>query len=1206
MVLVVVALFIGLAAAGGGGGIGSAPGVAAQPVAASLSDSTPPEPYSQRWRIGFGVDRSRGAITKYDTGPLCAGWYHDWGIQRFPPHPDGMEYVQTVRVSKNHFDLNNQAAYDWVFLNQCIDANPGSLWLIGNEPDGNPLQPSCDGLTPDTYARTYKVFYDYIRGRDPTALIGNGGIIQGSPLRLDGWLTRVWNAYKSRYGVDMPVDVWNMHNQIVWEETTGGAYIPPGCSDLANLGWKFRDVDNPTHFRDAVENMRTWMNAHGQRNKPLIISEYGLMQPEVDGYTADRVNEYMTNTFTYLMYAKSSTTGMPGDGNRLVQRWNWFALNVYFGNDYGQGQWNGTLIDAYTNLTTEFYRNFQYLACNEVHPTPTPKGTPLPGKIVREAEAGSVHGALQRRVSNSASDCRFVTVPSSGLDDTAGESNVVYTVNVPSYGNYYIWGRGYGIDWNNRKFSVAVGTQSQWLDFYPFSSWQWKRSPQPFVLNGGWNKITVGALGGRQRLDLLVVTNSGSNDPGTVSNSLKVCNPSPTATPRETNTPTITLTPTVTRTPMPTGPAGVAGSVAFQGRGAPGSAQWQSTLQVRAHLPGDPIPAYQFAADTDTNGDFALGSGIVTGTYDIAVRNAHSLTNLRAGVLLPLAGGAALNMGTLIEGDANGDNDVNISDLVLLANAYGASQGDAGFSGQTDFNADGTVGISDLVLLANNYGRSGPNLVAGDSLALASGPALNLASVRVRVDPTSGSKVVGQEFTINVYVDASPSQPVSGADVKLGFSSTYLDVVSVAQGPIPATTTFPRTTATEVWYVGAVSAANARTSPFKLFSVTFRAKAAVASTPLNITRSIPAAPDSSPYTPALVTNGTVTILAASPTPIWTRVPSPTPTATRMAGVEELVLRYGVDGYTDWWDTWIDEWYMVDNHATDETLRLRAPSVRRILIKADVSQLPPGTQITEAILTLYETDGERTITAKVYDVLRSWVADQANWNRATAFDPWATVGCEAPGSDRAANPTVEREVFGTKGTYTSYPFDFDITSVVQRWVDTPSTNKGVMFSSSSSSALEFTFGSADNKVEALRPKLTIRYTSGGPITPTPTATATPQGGAGAIYGRVFVDQNGDLLPQAGEPGVAGAIVELEKVGDPLFVERESSAADGSYRFADLAPATYRAHLLVVPEGYDELDPAPWQFVVNGDEWEASFALREEGTGGYSIDIPLVWK
>jgi parallel beta-helix repeat protein len=68
-----------------------------------------------------------------------------------------------------------------------------------------------------------------------------------------------------------------------------------------------------------------------------------------------------------------------------------------------------------------------------------------------------------------------------------------------------------------------------------------------------------------------------------------------------------------------------------------------------------------------------------------------------------------------IPGDVNGDYRVTLSDLVLLANAYGTtpvSGGKPGVPGvwnpNADINGDGKVGLSDLVLLANHYGQHYP------------------------------------------------------------------------------------------------------------------------------------------------------------------------------------------------------------------------------------------------------------------------------------------------------------------------------------------------------------------------------------------------------------------------------------------------------------------------------------------------------------------
>jgi len=61
-----------------------------------------------------------------------------------------------------------------------------------------------------------------------------------------------------------------------------------------------------------------------------------------------------------------------------------------------------------------------------------------------------------------------------------------------------------------------------------------------------------------------------------------------------------------------------------------------------------------------------------------------------------------------ILGDINGDFKVNLTDLVLLANAYGSQPGQAKWNPNADINGNGVVDLSDLVLLANHYGQHYP------------------------------------------------------------------------------------------------------------------------------------------------------------------------------------------------------------------------------------------------------------------------------------------------------------------------------------------------------------------------------------------------------------------------------------------------------------------------------------------------------------------
>jgi hypothetical protein len=61
-----------------------------------------------------------------------------------------------------------------------------------------------------------------------------------------------------------------------------------------------------------------------------------------------------------------------------------------------------------------------------------------------------------------------------------------------------------------------------------------------------------------------------------------------------------------------------------------------------------------------------------------------------------------------IPGDINGDFKVSLSDLTLLAIAYGSKSGDPKWNPNADINGDGKVSLSDLTLLAIHYGQHYP------------------------------------------------------------------------------------------------------------------------------------------------------------------------------------------------------------------------------------------------------------------------------------------------------------------------------------------------------------------------------------------------------------------------------------------------------------------------------------------------------------------
>lgn len=305
-------------------------------------------PSGRLCRFGVGAEPDIG---RYDVNGLRIGWYVDWTTTASPARPGGITYVPTVRLRQVGAD-----AYtfwpDEATLKAAIAANPGALWLIGNEPDRRRWQ---DSLEPHVYAQAYHDLYYWIKAQDPRAKIGAGGIVQPTPLRLQ-YLDMVLEHYQQRYGNPMPVDVWNIHAFILRErscdyypEDCWGAEIPPGIDVPEGMLYDIQDNDNVDIFKEHIERFRRWMADRGYQDRPLIITEFGVQMWPDYGFPPERVNAYMNATFDYLMTA-TGPTGYPADGYRLVQRWAWYSL--------ADDDFNGWLFDPQTGARTVFGDNF--------------------------------------------------------------------------------------------------------------------------------------------------------------------------------------------------------------------------------------------------------------------------------------------------------------------------------------------------------------------------------------------------------------------------------------------------------------------------------------------------------------------------------------------------------------------------------------------------------------------------------------------------------------------------------------------------------------------------------------------------------------------------------------------------------------------------------------------------------------------------------
>ena len=291
----------------------------------------------------FGVG---GNVNGYDVAALNVGWHMDWSAQISPTHPNGADYLQMVRLKPE------LAGYSFTpptgTLQIIAAANPGAIWLIGNEPDS----PWQDKLWPEEYARAYHHLHNLIKQTDPSARIGVGGIVQPTPLRFQ-YLDRFLAAYQQFYGQRPPADLWNIHSYILREIDASdpdaypngaqyavwGAYIPPGITATRGVLYTYSDMFSTAIFQQRLLGFRTWLRDRGYRDTPLYITEYGELfpyPPYVSAHYYDeygvpvaegRVAAFMTSTFDILLDLTDPATGYPADANRLVQRWLWYSVS---------------------------------------------------------------------------------------------------------------------------------------------------------------------------------------------------------------------------------------------------------------------------------------------------------------------------------------------------------------------------------------------------------------------------------------------------------------------------------------------------------------------------------------------------------------------------------------------------------------------------------------------------------------------------------------------------------------------------------------------------------------------------------------------------------------------------------------------------------------------------------------------------------------
>ncbi len=117
-----------------------------------------------------------------------------------------------------------------------------------------------------------------------------------------------------------------------------------------------------------------------------------------------------------------------------------------------------------------------------------------------------------------------------------------------------------------------------------------------------------------------------------------------------------------------------------------------------------PTPVY--STTTDVTGAYTLT--VTAGTFNVTVEMDQYLDAAQANVFVQAGSSITLDAVTLLAGDVNDSDKINIYDMTLIGSHYGLTSGDPEWDPRADVNNDGTVDLQDLVLAASNYQKTSP------------------------------------------------------------------------------------------------------------------------------------------------------------------------------------------------------------------------------------------------------------------------------------------------------------------------------------------------------------------------------------------------------------------------------------------------------------------------------------------------------------------
>jgi hypothetical protein len=270
------------------------------------------------------------------------------------------------------------------------------------------------------------------------------------------------------------------------------------------------------------------------------------------------------------------------------------------------------------------------------------------------------------------------------------------------------------------------------------------------------------------------------------------------------------------------------------------------------------------------------------------------------------------------------------------------------------------------------------------------------------------------------------------------------------------------------------------------------------------------------------------------------------------------------------DTYIDINKHIENFGDRPDLRINYDGRQKMLLRFELSEhIPTNAAVTSARLELfgYYRRFDQTLDVAAYPLLRAWSEEETTWD-----EPWQVAGCDGD-TDRGAE-YIDITTFRYINTWQVWE-DEGLRELVQQWVETPSTNHGIVLIGLPSGDLDWwdlrssEYGTTVPQ-HTQRPRLTVSYILLAP-TPTPTLTRTPTlvSTSGSVGGVAWRDDNRNQRRDAGEPFMSNVTITLKYAAGGTVGQR-ATQSNGSYQFSDLEAGHYTL-TKIDPVGHSSTHP-----------------------------------